>query len=119
MKEFTGHIRLELIRSSVNGTGDPQQFDLMAQPFEVDIPATEEDGGIRRTFNQQLVIDTPSDEILRTFSIPRSAIVTLFDNRHEEYRIGTDDIPARVWIDRHLQCSILRVVCAMISNPLA
>lgn len=118
MKEFTGHIRvtaINLTSTTISGAGT---FDFLADPFDFQPVASDDSGGLSYNCDKTFVIDTPDAETLRTFSVPRQALVELYGSDGSRYVIGTAAIPARVLISSHLQRSQLQMHCTMLRNPL-
>ncbi len=114
MKEFTSLITVRLVGSS------PQDaYEFMADHFDYDPSVTDDEGGVSWNCDNTFVIDKPSDEAARLFSVPRSAVLTLRASDRTSFEIGTDEVPARVQIVGHLQKAQLIVSCTMLSNPLS
>jgi len=120
MIEFSNLIKVSLLG---NLKGD---FQFVADSFTFEPSPTEENGGTYWDCTKTFVIDKPEDDDLNKFKIPRSAIVTLSNLYRgctepvpKVYRIGTDEVPARVQITQHLNKASLIVRCKMLSDPLA
>ena len=92
---------------------------LYADPFTFQPTPTDSEAGLSWLCDHTFVIDTPSDSVLRTFSRPRHAILTLHATDGTTYDIGTITMPATVFITRHLQRSQLVVTCTMLTDPLS
>ncbi len=114
MKEFTSLIRVRLVGSST-----PATFEFMADHFDYEPSVTDDEGGVSWNCDKTFVIDKPSDDATRLFSVPRSAILTLMASDRTSFEIGTDEVPARVQVAGHLQKAQLIVSCTMLSNPLS
>jgi len=111
--EFSNHIRLQLLNSSRQ---DP--IDLMADPFVFQPIPQEDDGGLVYLCDHTFTVDSPTESELREFGFPRSCLVQLFTTDGRQLTIGTQRIPARVILSRHLQRSKLKVECRMKQSPL-
>ena len=119
MTEFSNLIQVSLAGSS------QETFQFLADAFTFEPTPTEENGGIYWDCSKTFVVDLPADSALRVFKIPRKAIVTLKGVGRESmysiskaYQIGTDGVPARVQLARHLNKASLIVRCKMLSDPL-
>ncbi len=118
MIEFTGHLQVDPIDSSSAAGITVGSFNFMADQFDFQPVASDDDSGVCYNCNKTFVIDVPDTPVLNYFSIPRSCIVTLYGSNGDNYDIGTKGIPARVLISRHLNRAQLQVFCKMLKNPL-
>lgn len=113
MKEFTTLLKVSPVGSTVSTS-----FEFLADFFDFTPTASDDEGGAAWNCDKTFVIDTPDEQALQYFRIPRNAIVTLMTSDRKTHDIGTDEIPARVHIVRHLQKAQLIMACTMLSNPL-
>lgn len=97
---------------------DEQIFTFDADTFSFEPSSSDDEGGMLYNCDHVFVIDTPDKDILSFFSSPRSAIVTLKDSRQNRYDIGTDLLPARVYLQPYLNRTRLYMSCRMPTNPL-
>ena len=91
-------------------------FDTDSFTFEP--TSSDEDGGMLYNCDHVFVIDTPDKDTITFFSQPRTSIVTLKDSHQRPYHVGTEDLPARVYLQPHLNKTRLYISCKMLSNPL-
>lgn len=119
MVEFSNLVGVTLV-------GDTQKtFQFMADEFTFEPSATEDNGGIYWDCGKTFVVDMPSSEALNLLKTPRKAIVTLSSltrmsslSAPNVFPIGTETIPARVYLTPHLNKAHLVVSCKMLRNPL-
>lgn len=128
MKQFTTLLHLSAPTASTSTPSAPvlaesaasvPSIPLYADPFTFQPTPTDSEAGLSWLCDHTFVIDTPSDSVLRTFSRPRHAILTLHATDGTAYDIGTPTVPATVFITRHLQRSQLVVTCTMLTDPLS
>lgn len=115
MKEFSC-----LLVVSVLG-GSEKSIVLCADPFTFEPSMTDENGGVYWDCSKTFIVDIADESILNELKVPRSAIVTLASVGLPDartYDIGTDTIPAKVQLVRHLNKAKLIVKCKMLANPL-
>lgn len=118
MTQFTTLLRLALVPED-SSSGPASPIFLYADDFTFQPVPSDSDGGLSWLCDKTFVIETPSSDVLATFSRPRPSILTLKSTDGQTYRIGTPTIPATCYISRHLQRSQLFVSCTMLRNPLA
>lgn len=118
MIEFTGHVQVTCLLQNAHSVSGDGVYDFMADSFDFSPVPSDDDGGVYYNCNKTFVIDMPDAETLRKFSIPRSCIVKLFSNKGGSYLIGTNGIPARALVSRHLDRAQLQISCKMLTNPL-
>lgn len=119
MIEFSCLVGVSLI-------GSPEKWNIfMADPFTFEPSITEENGGVYWDCSKTFVVDIPDNDTINEFKTARNAIVTISDVSRisamqdpAEYRIGTEDIPARVQLIKLLNKAKLVVKCKMLTNPL-
>lgn len=115
MKEFSC-----LLVVSVLG-GSEKSIVLCADPFTFEPSITDENGGVYWDCSKTFIVDVAEESILNELKVPRSAIVTLASVGLPDartYDIGTETIPAKVQLVRHLNKAKLIVKCKMLANPL-
>lgn len=115
MKEFS----CLLMISSLGGT--ERNIVLSADPFTFETSMTEENGGVYWDCSKTFIVDIADESIFNELKVPRSAIVTLASVGLPDartYEIGTETIPAKVQLVRHLNKAKLIVKCKMLANPL-
>ena len=116
MKEFSC-----LLMISILG-GTERNIVLSADPFTFEPSVAEENGGVYWDCSKTFIVDVAADEsIFNELKVPRSAIVTLASVGLPDartYYIGTETIPAKVQLVRHLNKVKLIVKCKMLANPL-
>lgn len=115
MKEFSC-----LLVVSVLG-GSEKSIVLCADPFTFEPSMTDENGGVYWDCSKTFIVDIADESILNELKVPRSAIVTLASVGLPDartYDIGTETIPAKVQLVRHLNKAKLIVKCKMLANPL-
>ena len=111
MKEFTSKISICLVDTLC------ASFEFLADHFDFTPAVMDDEGGISWNCDKTLVIDTPSEDTLRLFRVPRKAIVSLKASDRTVLNLGTKEIPARVHIVEHLQKSQLIIRCTMVTAP--
>ena len=119
MIEFSCLVGVSLI-------GSPEKWNIfMADPFTFEPSIIEENGGVYWDCSKTFVVDIPDNDTINEFKTARNAIVTISDVSRisatqdpAEYRIGTEDIPARVQLIKLLNKAKLVVKCKMLTNPL-
>lgn len=119
MIEFSCLVGVSLIEN-------PEKWEIfMADPFTFEPTMTEENGGVYWDCSKTFVVDLPDNDTINVLRTPRNAIVTISDVSHisatenpVEYKIGTEGIPARVLLIKHLNKAKLVVKCKMLTNPL-
>lgn len=101
-------------------------FQFLADEFTFEPSPSEDNGGVIWDCSKTFVVDMPESEALQLLKIPRKAIVTLskLTRMRPEcdpnvIRIGTQTIPASVYLSPHLNKAQLIVSCKMLCNPLA
>ena len=118
MKEFSC-----LLMISILG-GTERNIVLSADPFTFEPSMAEENGGVYWDCSKTFIVDVDiaaDESIFNELKVPRSAIVTLASVGHSDtrtYDIGTETIPAKVQLVRHLNKAKLIVKCKMLANPL-
>jgi hypothetical protein len=118
MKEFSC-----LLMISILG-GTERNIVLSADPFTFEPSMAEENGGMYWDCSKTFIVDVDiaaDESIFNELKVPRSAIVTLASVGHSDtrtYDIGTETIPAKVQLVRHLNKAKLIVKCKMLANPL-
>lgn len=115
MKEFS----CLLMISSLGGT--ERNIVLSADPFTFEPSMTEENGGVYWDCSKTFIVDIADESTFNELKVPRSAIVTLASVGLPDartYEIGTETIPAKVQLVRHLNKAKLIVKCKMLANPL-
>lgn len=115
MKEFS----CLLVISILGGT--ERSIVLSTDPFTFEPSMTEENGGVYWDCGKTFIVDIAEESIFNELKVPRSAIVTLASVGHSDartYDIGTETIPAKVQLVRHLNKAKLIVKCKMLANPL-
>lgn len=108
-----------LMISSLGGT--ERNIVLSADPFTFEPSMTEENGGVYWDCSKTFIVDIADESIFNELKVPRSAIVTLASVGLPDactYEIGTETIPAKVQLVRHLNKAKLIVKCKMLANPL-
>lgn len=142
MTEFSTLVGVTLVGDTT------QSFQFLADEFTFEPSPTDDNGGVIWDCSKTFVVDMPESEALQQLKIPRKAIVTLSkltrtrpecdpnvtrmegkvgvnlvslstESSANEVRIGTQTIPARVYLSPHLNKAQLIVSCKMLRNPLA
>lgn len=142
MTEFSTLVGVVLVDDTT------RSFQFLADEFTFEPSPTDDNGGVIWDCSKTFVVDMPESEALQQLKIPRKAIVTLSkltrtrpesdpnatrmegkvgvnlvslstESSPNEVRIGTDSIPARVYLSPHLNKAQLIVSCKMLRNPLA
>ena len=119
MIEFSCLVGVSLI-------GSPEKWiTFVGDPFTFEPSMTEENGGVYWDCSKTFVVDNPGNGMINEFKTARNAIVAISGVFHisapqddATYRIGTEDIPARVQLVKHLNKAKLIVKCKMLTNPL-
>ena len=119
MVEFSCLVGVSLI-------GSPEKWDIfIADSFPFEPAMTEDNGGVYWDCSKTFVVDNPGNSMINEFKTARNAIVAISGVFHisapqddATYRIGTEDIPARVQLVKHLNKAKLIVKCKMLTNPL-
>lgn len=117
MTEFSNLVSVTLVGSS------QKTFQFVADEFTFEPSVTEDNGGISWDCGKTFVVDMPDSEALNQLKTPRKAIVTLssltrMNSAPNVFPIGTEAIPARVYLAPHLNKAHLVVSCKMLKNPL-
>ena len=115
MKEFS----CLLVISILGGT--ERDIVLSADPFTFEPSMVEENGGVYWDCGKTFIVDIAEKSIFSELKVSRSAIVTLASVGHSDartYDIGTETVPAKVQLVRHLNKAKLIVKCKMLANPL-
>lgn len=105
--------------SSIGGT--ERNIVLSSDPFTFEPSMTEENGGVYWDCSKTFIVDVAEESIFNELKVPRSAIVTLASVGRSDartYDVGTEAIPAKVQLVRHLNKAKLIVKCKMLANPL-
>lgn len=142
MTEFSTLVGVTLVGDTT------QSFQFLADEFTFEPSPTDDNGGVIWDCSKTFVVDMPESEALQQLKIPRKAIVTLSkltrtrpesdpnvtrmegkvgvnlvslstESSANEVRIGTQAVPARVYLSPHLNKAQLIVSCKMLRNPLA
>ena len=119
MVEFSCLVGVSLV-------GSPEKWDIfMADPFTFEPAMPEENGGVYWDCSKTFVVDLPDNDTVNELRVARNAIVSLSDVSHAsgsqdpvEYKIGTEDLPARVQLVKYPNKAKLIVNCKMLRNPL-
>lgn len=101
--------------------GSKKSIVLCADPFTFEPSITDENGGVYWDCSKTFIVDVAEESILNELKVPRSAIVTLVSvgrSGARTYDVGTEAIPAKVQLVRHLNKAKLIVKCKMLANPL-
>lgn len=101
--------------------GTERNIVLSADPFTFEPSMAEENGGVYWDCGKTFIVDIAEESIFSELKVPRSAIVTLASVGLPDartYDIGTETIPAKVQLVRHLNKAKLIVKCKMLANPL-
>lgn len=120
MKEFSQVIRvvpLSLLPDNYSGTAIEildKGYQFHADQFVLDPRQSESSGGVLYNCDQEHIIDNPEMKVLVT---PTSSIV-MYSAGDEYILIGTVEIPAKVFIQPHLNRSRLIVKCNMLYSPI-
>ena len=101
--------------------GTERNIVLSADPFTFEPSMAEENGGVYWDCGKTFIVDIAEESIFSELKVPRSAIVTLASVGLPDartYDIGTETIPAKVQLVKHLNKAKLIVKCKMLANPL-
>lgn len=115
MKEFSCLLVVSLLG------GSKKSIVFSADPFTFEPSIAEENGGVYWDCSKTFIVDIADESIFNELKVPRSAIVTLASVGLPDartYEIGTETIPAKVQLVRHLNKAKLIVKCKMLANPL-
>lgn len=119
MKEFSNLVGVTLIGNA------SKMFQFLADEFTFEPSAAEDNGGIYWDCSKTFVVDMPDSEAFKELKVPRKAIVNLTalvpkKSAAGSYMIslGTEQVPARVYLSPHLNKAQLVVSCKMLKNPL-
>ena len=115
MKEFSCLLVVSLLG------GSKKSIVFSADPFTFEPSMTEENGGVYWDCSKTFIVDIADESIFNELKVPRSAIVTLASVGLPDartYEIGTETIPAKVQLVRHLNKAKLIVKFKMLANPL-
>lgn len=120
MKEFSQVIRVvpvSLLPDNFSGTATEildKGYQFHADQFVLDPHQSESSGGVLYNCDQEHIIDNPERKVLAT---PTSSIV-LYSAGGDYILVGTIEIPARVFIQSHLNRSRLIIKCNMLNSPI-
>lgn len=116
MKEFSCLLVVSLLG------GSKKSIVFSADPFTFEPSIAEENGGVYWDCSKTFIVDVAAEEsIFNELKVVRSAIVMLASVGCSDactYDIGTETIPAKVQLVRHLNKAKLIVKCKMLANPL-
>ena len=116
MLEFLNTVQVSLVNPTRNG--QRKKYEFIADTFSYIPQLTDNESGNYWNCDKTIVVDLPDEETRRTFSIERSAIVTIKTSDRKSHNIGTADIPARVQISSNLNSANLVIKCKMLTDPL-
>lgn len=116
MLEFLSIIRVTPVNS---GYPQPKEFEFMADSFSYIPQLTADSSGTFWNCDKTIVIDMPAEDARRYFSIERNCIVHIRVSDRRSFRIGDNEIPARVQISSNLTSANLVIKCKMLRNPLS
>lgn len=104
---------------SVSPTGNMRKsiYQFRADPFTINAQAESSDSGYVYNCDQELTIENPDKDTLKEFSFGRSALVEFKDSTGHKFRIGTNSVPAVVYIAPNLNTSKLHIKCKMLQSP--
>lgn len=120
MKEFSQVIRvIPISLLPVNFSGSATEildkgYQFHADQFVLDPRQSESGAGVLYNCDQEHIIDNPEVKVLST---PTSSIV-LYSAGDNYILVGTKEIPARVFIQPHLNRSKLIIKCNMLYSPI-
>lgn len=119
MTEFSSLVGVTLVGNA------SKMFQFLADEFTFEPSATEDNGGIYWDCSKTFVVDMPDSEALKELKVPRKAIVNLTalapkKSAAGSYMVylGTEQVPARVYLSPYLNKAQLVVNCKMLKNPL-
>ena len=116
MIEFSNLVQ---VTPTGQGNSNPGKvFQFVADSFSFLPQLTDNEAGNHWNCDKTIVIDIPSGDARRFFSIERNAVVTIRTSDRRHYQIGTVDIPARVQISSNLTSANLIIKCKMLADPL-
>lgn len=95
-----------------------KMYEFVADFFSYIPQSTDSEAGIFWNCDKTLVIDLPTEDVRRFFSIERKALVKIKTSDRRYYNIGTPDIPARILISSNLNSCSLSIKCKMLTDPL-
>lgn len=119
MKEFSQVVRvvpISVLPDNYSGTATEildRGYQFHADHFVLDPRQSESSGGVLYNCDQEHIIDNPATRILVT---PTSSIV-IYSAGDDYILIGTKEVPARVFIQPHLNRSRLIIKCNMLKSP--
>ncbi len=113
MRELSVQIKVYPISLS---SENPYRFT--ADEFTFDPVLENSEAGMCYNCNKDLIVELPTKEILASFSSGRFAIVEFTDTRNRKVRIGTNKIPAIVYLSPNLNSATLKIECKMLNSPL-
>lgn len=120
MKEFSQIIRvvpISVLPDTFSGSATEildKGYQFHADHFVLDPRQAESSGGVLYNCDQEHVIDNPEVKVLAT---PTSSLV-LYSAGNDYILVGTKEIPARVFIQSHLNRSRLIIKCNMLNSPI-
>lgn len=117
MKEFSCLVVVSLL------DGLKTNFLFSSDPFTFEPTVNEENGGVYWDCSKTFIVDVECNTVLNAIKVPRSAIVAISAKNRAGfpdtvYRIGTETVPAKVQLVKHLNKAKLIVKCKMLANPL-
>lgn len=94
-----------------------------SDPFTFEPTVNEENGGVYWDCSKTFIVDVEDNAVFNAFKVPRSAIVAISAKSHADildtvYCLGTETVPAKVQLVKHLNKAKLIVKCKMLTNPL-
>lgn len=116
MVEFSNLIQVFPVDGLKNNPN--KMYEFVADLFSYIPQSTDSEAGICWNCDKTLVIDLPTEDARRFFSIERKALVKIKTSDRRCYKIGTPDIPARVLVSSNLNTCNLIIKCKMLTDPL-
>lgn len=116
MIEFSNLI--QVTPTGPDSSNPAKAYEFIAETFSYIPQLTDDEAGKYWNCDKTIVIDIPSGDARRFFSIERNAVVTIRTSDRRHYQIGTVDIPARVQISSNLTSANLIIKCKTLADPL-
>lgn len=120
MKEFSQVIRvvpISVLPDNFSGSATEilgRGYQFHADQFVLDPRQSESSGGVMYNCDREHIIDNPDKKVLGT---PTSALI-IYSIGDDYILVGTKEIPARVFIQPHLNRSRLIIKCNMLNSPI-
>lgn len=99
------------------GAMSKNNYRFIADPFEIKATPESSESGYVFNCDNEIVIELPDKKTLEEFSFGRSVLLNCKDSKGHKLQIGTQNIPATVYIAPNLNSAKLFIKCKMLNSP--